>query len=107
MILLTFRAGSSVLKIRVVKNRVFFSGGAFALKGQFFPEEAVFLLSKKKDLLKEFPDLEGKTDKEMREEAARRFRVKIESFNTEQEVAEYLEQDLGKQGFILISKENG
>jgi hypothetical protein len=107
MITLTFQQRGVIVKLMVKDKRVFISSGEFSKQNQYLPEEAIFLLSRKNDLLREFPDLEDKSIDDIREEALRRFRVKIESFDSEEAIADYLVSDLAKHGYILMNQENG
>ena len=56
-----------------------------------------------KGVVKEFPDLENKDD--WREEAIKRFKLKIQSMANEEQVARYLIDDLKKHGYIPLYKQ--
>ncbi len=56
-------------------------------------------------VIKEFPDL--KEDKEWRKKVIERFKEKISNFNTEQERANYIIEDLRKHGYVPEQKQIG
>ena len=54
-------------------------------------------------ILKEFPDLKDKEPAEIRRIAIQRFKDKIKTMETEQEIKEYVIKDLvGKHGFKFV-----
>ena len=53
-------------------------------------------------IIKEFPDLKNKSDKAIRRIAIQRFKDHIKELNTEQEVEDYLKEDLKKHGYKLV-----
>jgi len=59
------------------------------------------------DLVREFPDLEGKSYSEMRKEAIRRFKEKVMSFSSEKDLMDYLVSDLEKGGYSLVRALSG
>ena len=56
-----------------------------------------------KGVIKEFPDLEN--DDNWRTEAIRRFKLKIDSMESEDKVARYVIEDLRKHGYIGLFKQ--
>lgn len=52
---------------------------------------------------REFPDLELRKD--WREEAIKRFKLKINTFDNEKDIAHYIYNDLKKYGYKPISKQ--
>lgn len=56
-----------------------------------------------KGAIKEFPDLEDRED--WKEEAIRRFKLKIESMKNEEQVARYLIEDLRKYNYQPLFKQ--
>ena len=52
-------------------------------------------------ILKEFPDLKDLEMEEIKEQAANRFNKKVAEMKTEEELREYLKEDLEKHGFRL------
>ena len=56
-----------------------------------------------KGAVKEFPDLEDRED--WREEAIRRFKLKIESMDSEDKIAKYIIEDLKKYNYIPLFKQ--
>jgi len=59
-------------------------------------------------IIKEFPELKGLPYQEMRAEAIRRFKEKISTMKNEEEIKEYLRNDLREHGYILkVSQKAG
>ena len=56
-----------------------------------------------KGAVKEFPDLENRED--WKDEAIRRFKIKIESMQNEDQIARYLIEDLKKYSYIPLYKQ--
>ena len=52
-------------------------------------------------ILKEFPDLRDKPKEVMRSIALKRFKNHVKSLNTEDDIKEYLKNDLAKHGYKL------
>lgn len=57
------------------------------------------------NILKEFPDLEGKEATEIQKEAKERLKKHLEQFKELSEVKEYLINDLGKYGWKLTKEQ--
>lgn len=53
--------------------------------------------------IKEFPDLKGNPD--WKEEVVKRFDEKIKSMDSEEEIVEYIVEELQKYGYILKKKQ--
>ena len=56
-----------------------------------------------KGAIKEFPDLEDRED--WKEESIKRFKIKIDSMQSEEQVARYLIEDLKKYNYIPLYKQ--
>ncbi len=94
MITVLFSFGNEKILIMIDNDKVEFastSSGAkkTSIEGLQLSQEGV---------IKEFPDLKDKYD--WREQAIIRFNEKKKSFNTEQEIADYIIKDLTKYGYI-------
>lgn len=59
------------------------------------------------NIVKEFPDLKDKPYSEQRTEAIKRFKEKIKSFKTEEEIKEYLIRELIPNGYVLRKSLSG
>ena len=94
MISLMFGFGSEKILIIINGNKVEFANTSFG--GQKTTIEGLQLSHQ--GVIKEFPDL-AKSEN-WRKEASFRFNEKVKSFDSEQEVADYLIQDLRKFGYI-------
>lgn len=94
MIDLIFEFGGDVILIRINGGQVTFSNSQFG--AVYAPIEKLQL--NYNGVCREFPDLETRTD--WREEAIKRFKDKIKSFKNEDEIAEYLIEDLRKKGYV-------
>jgi len=57
----------------------------------------------KEGAIKEHPDLKDRED--WREESIKRFKDKINSFNTENEIIDYIVEDLKKWGYVPLYKQ--
>jgi hypothetical protein len=56
-------------------------------------------------VIKEFPDL--KDDKDWKQKSIQKFKDKISSMNTEDEIAEFIKEDLKSGGFKPLLKQKG
>ena len=56
-------------------------------------------------IVKEFPDLEGKPIAEMKTIAVERIREKVKLLDTEDNITDYLKDDLAKHGYTLVLKQ--
>lgn len=99
MIDILFFRGSEIAFVRIEKNNVRFadslSGNMFAsLKGLKLNYEGV---------IKEYPNLMGKDN--WREEVVKRFNKKIKSMKDEEEISDYVIEELEKFGYELKKKQ--
>jgi len=95
---LAFERGTEIASVRIINKKLFFStlqGGVFALS----PLEGIKLDIR--GILIEHPDLKGKPEKEMRKIALERLEDKINSMKTEQEIQDYVKEELEKFGWKL------
>lgn len=97
--ILTFQQGTEIYKIRVMGTNLMFS----RVYGQY--ERGTTLEGLQLSvagILKHYPDLENKEPVEMRTEAVKRFKEKIKQMKSEEEIKDYLKQDLASHGFKLL-----
>lgn len=99
MIRILFGFANEKVLVTINGNQIYFSSTAFGsvkapIEGLKLDYEGV---------CREFPDLELKENWE--QEAIKRFKNKIASFNTEEEKADYIIEDLRKVGYIPEQKE--
>lgn len=95
---LIFKFGSELIAIKVNNKQLQFckvQGGYV----KYSPIEGLKL--EVSGILKEFPDLKGKEEKQMKKIAIQRFKKKIASMKTEEEIQKYLKDDLKKHGYIM------
>jgi hypothetical protein len=52
-------------------------------------------------IVEQFPDLKGEPIGKIKSEGVKRFKDKVKTFKTEEEIQKYLQEDLRKHGFIL------
>ena len=103
---LAFKFGTELIGIKIENNRdIKFC----KLAGSYFrvtPIEGLKLSVS--GILKEFPDLKDMEEAEMRIEAIKRFKKKIKGMKTEEEIQNYLKDDLRKHGYKLVGiRRNG
>lgn len=94
MITVLFGFGDEKVLIIINNNKVEFSSTSFG--AQKTTIEGLQLSHQ--GVIKEFPDLENRDD--WRKQAAFRFTEKVKAFNTEEEIANYLIEDLKKFGYV-------
>ena len=101
MIHLAFEKASQPLIVEVIGREVYFSAysGGIIKRSKI---EGVQMLPA--NIIKEFPDLAGKSYSEMHNEAIRRFKQKIISFKTETEIKDYLVNELVGDGYVFDEK---
>ena len=101
MITILFGFANEKILVTIRGTNVTFSNTIFGAK-----ETSIegFQLSQQ-GVIKEFPDL--KEDKEWRKKVIERFKEKISNFNTEQERANYIIEDLRKHGYVPEQKQIG
>ena len=105
MISITFWFGNQIVEVRIIGKDIYFAEvrGARAI---FVPIERLRLSVS--GILKEFPDLEGYSDEDVKREGIKRFKEKINKMNSEEEIAEYIIKDLKRYGYIpKIYKKDG
>lgn len=99
MIGVIFQFATEFIEVRVVGNNVLFrtiqTGSMFATIDNIKLD--------KSGVIKEFPDL--KDSDNWREEAIKRFKQKILSYNSENQRINYIIEDLSKYGYKPISKQ--
>ncbi|KKN22713.1 hypothetical protein LCGC14_0912150 [marine sediment metagenome] len=94
MIELIFHYGTEIVLIKIEGNKVTFSNSAY---GAVYGSIENLKLSYD-GVVKEHPDLE--TNEDWRGEAIKRFKEKVKSFDTEEETASYIIEDLRKHGYL-------
>ena len=97
--LLTFIKGTEITVIRINGRHLYFNQ---MVRGVPMMSTIEGLKLNPATIVKEFPDLEGKPLNEIRREAIRRFKERIEKMNSEAEIMDYLRMDLEKHGYKLI-----
>jgi len=96
---LMFKRGSELILIRILGNKTLQFG---KIQGQYLKLSSIEGLKLSiSGILSEFPDLEDKSEKEIREEGLKRFIQHVKSMRTNEEVRDYLRKDLGKHGYLL------
>jgi hypothetical protein len=94
MIELFFSFGADYIIVRVENHHILFGNTAYgAMMGDISG-----LKLNKSGVLKEFPDLNCRDD--WREEAIKRFKLKIKGFSSEKHIANYIIEDLRKYGYV-------
>jgi len=97
-----FNFGNENIEVKVTGNQVVFRTQQFG--GAFITIDNLKL--SKSGVVKEFPDLKG--NENWREEAIKRFKERMKSYNTEKERINYVINDLNKFGYIpLYLQEDG
>ena len=101
---LIFRLADDYVIVKIKNGQVLFSNSNTNFQ-RFVPIDGIML--NREGIIKEFPDLKGLPDSEMRKEAIDRFKKHIKEFNTEDEIKEYIIMELKKYGYICekIKKE--
>ena len=94
-----FRFMDEVLEIRVIGKDVIFRSSKFG--SQFVTIKELRL--DKKGVLREHPDLEGRSD--WRQVAIDRFREKIKKLETEKKRMDYIIDDLQKFGYVPVAQQ--
>lgn len=101
MIHLVFEKAGQPLIVEVMGREVYFSAYSGGIIKRAKIEGMQMLPS---DIIKEFPDLAGKSYSEMHNEAVKRFKQKILSFKTEAETRDYIVSELAKSGYKFDEK---
>lgn len=105
MISVTFFFGNQIIEVRVIEREIYFAEvrGARAV---FVPIEKLKLSTA--GIIKEFPDLKDYSEDDIKREAIKRFKEKIRTMKSEEEVATYIINDLTQYGYIpKIYKKDG
>ena len=99
MIDVIFQFGSKHVLVRINGTNCLFMTGQFG--GAFAPIDSLQL--DYKGVIKEFPDLENKTD--WKQQAINRFKEKMKELKTEDERMNYIIDDLKKFGYKPLYKQ--
>ena len=95
---LVFEFGTELIAIQINNKQLQFcklQGGVH----KYAPIEGLKLSVS--GILKEFPELRNKPKEEMRKIAIKRFKTHINTLTTEEQIQEYLKNDLAKHGYKL------
>ena len=96
--ILVFQQGSSVIRIKIDGRKVYCA--AHNTNWKYLPIENLFNID---GILKEYPDLVGMEKDEIIKVGANRWQEKIDNFNNQEEIIEYIEKELKQtQGFMLV-----
>ena len=96
--ILVFKLGEKMVKVKVKDRHVFFSEIRTGFK-TFYPIE---LAQTKQGILKEHPDLKGLSFKEMREVSAQRLQKHLDKLGDDEKIRKYVIKELEKEGWTLI-----
>lgn len=96
-----FRFGNEYVLIKVSGNSVLFGNTIFGAR----MADISGLKLNYVGVCREFPDLENKDN--WKEEAIKRFKDKIKSYETEDEIMDYIINDLRKFGYVLVRTQKG
>jgi D-mannonate dehydratase len=99
MITILFGFGNEKILVKIEGTQVTFANTIFGAQQTTIDG----LQLSYEGVIKEFPDL--KEDKEWKKKAIERFKEKISNFNTEQERANYIIEDLRKYGYVPERKQ--
>lgn len=94
MIDLIFHLGSEIILVRIEGNRIMLGNTIYG--GQMATIDGLQLSYE--GVIKEFPDLKGESN--WKKEAIFRFKNKINEMKNEDEIAEYIIEDLKKYGYV-------
>lgn len=98
---LTFEFGNEVIIVRIKGHNVLFSTSQTNFQN-FYPIEGLKL--SKDGILKEHPDLKNLSDDEIRKEGIRRFKKKIVDLGGENEIKDYIVNELSSIGYSLLKR---
>ena len=96
---LTFRIGGDVIIVRIRGHDILFSDSNAGYL-RFYPIDCLKLNIL--GILKEFPDLKGLSDGDIRQEAIKRFKKHIADLDNENKIKDYIILELGNIGYQLI-----
>ena len=94
-----YEPNGSLMAIEIIGNRVTSLSTMYMGVTRYSTIEG--LKFSKSGMIAEFPDLKNLPFEEMRKEAIKRFKEKLKTMKTEQEVTNYLIDDLKKYGYKL------
>jgi len=100
MIDLIFEYATELVIVRIQGKSITFATSALGLN-YFAPIESIKLSVK--GILKEYPELAGKPEGEIRMEGIRKLKEKLNNFEGENEIKKYVIEELERQGYILKS----
>ena len=95
---LVFQLANEMIVVKIEGKIVLFSTSAFNFQ-KFVPIEGLKL--NKEGILKEHPDLKDLPFEQMKQEAIKRFRKLLDSFEHEEDVKLYVIKELEKHGYVL------
>lgn len=101
MLKLNFSINGSPVVAKIDGKKIYFSGQALGLSS-FIPMEKLMLMGGTSGILKEWPELKYLPQHEMKNEAVKRFRAKVEAMGSEEEIKGYVVGEMRKQGALLI-----
>ena len=101
MIDVIFYYGTEIVMVRIINGEVYFGNSGF---GKILVPFQNLNISKE-GAIKEFPDLKDRDD--WKEETIKRFKEKIKQIKTENEISDYLINDLKKYGYVPKYKQQG
>lgn len=99
MIGIIFDNAGEIVEARINGHQILFRTSTFG--SSFVPFESLHL--NKEGVVKEFPDLEG--DDLWKQKATERFKDKIKSLGNENNIANYIIEDLSKHGYVAKYKQ--
>lgn len=100
MIRCVFQQGTEIYNIRIYGNQNLIFSKVYGANERHTTIDGLQLSVA--GILKHYPDLEGREPIEMRKEAIVRFKNKLKEMRTEEEVKDYLKNDLKNYGFKLL-----
>lgn len=98
MIGLIFQFGSEIVEVRIDKSMIYFRTSQFM---NFSTIDGLKL--NRSGVIKEFPDLAN--DENWKQIAIQRFKDKIKSMETEEQISNYILEDLKKFGYVPLYKQ--
>lgn len=97
---LVFKFADEVVAVKIVYHDILFYN---SMSNFQIPARIEGLKLNIAGILKEFPDLKGKPDAEIKQEAIKRFKEKIKNMKTENEVKDYIIEEFTKKlGYTLM-----
>lgn len=99
--ILNFMINGAIVKVKIDNKKIFLSGPVLGIN-TFVPMENLMIAGGVAGILKEFPDLKGYEPENMKIEAVKRFKARIDAISDEEEMTKYVTKELKKQGMVLI-----